>query len=257
MNEMTLFQNDNYKIRATEINGEPWFVGKDVSDILGYQNGSRDINRHVDDEDKTKSMVFDGNQNKETILINESGLYSLVMSSKLPTAKKFKRWVTGEVLPAIRKHGAYATTETIDKIIADPEFGIRLLQELKEDRIRIAEQKKKIEEMKPKASYYDYVLRSEELIPISKIAKDYGWTGQQLNNFLCKSGIQFKRSGTWLLYKEYADKGYTHSKTILYDTEIGYNSRMHTYWTQKGRLFIYNLLKGYGYLPLMESTATA
>lgn len=257
MNNITLFQNDNYKIRATEINGEPWFVGKDVAEMLGYGNPNDALIRHVDQEDRSDIGIHDGRQMRNQVCINESGLYSLVMSSKLPTAKKFKRWVTGEVLPAIRKHGAYATTETIDKIIADPEFGIRLLQELKEDRIRIAEQKKKIEEMKPKASYYDYVLRSEELIPISKIAKDYGWTGQQLNNFLCKSGIQFKRSGTWLLYKEYADKGYTHSKTILYDTEIGYNSRMHTYWTQKGRLFIYNLLKGYGYLPLMESNATA
>ena len=93
------------QVRVVEIDGEPWFVGKDVAQILGYQNGSRDVNRHVDEEDRQKLMVFDGNQQKSTIVINESGLYSLILSSKLPSAKAFKRWVTSEVLPSIRKHG--------------------------------------------------------------------------------------------------------------------------------------------------------
>lgn len=95
------------ELRTVEIDGEPWFVGKDVANTLGYQNGSRDINRHVDEEDRRKMMIFDGNQNKETIIINESGLYSLILSSKLPSAKEFKHWVTSEVLPSIRKNGAY------------------------------------------------------------------------------------------------------------------------------------------------------
>ncbi len=86
--------NNESLVRTVEIDGEPWLVGKDVAEILGYQNGSRDVNRHVDEEDRQKFMVFDGNQNKETIIINESGLYSLVLSSKLPSARKFKRWVT-------------------------------------------------------------------------------------------------------------------------------------------------------------------
>ena len=94
-------------VRTVEISGEPWFVGKDVANTLGYQNGSRDINRHVDEEDRRKMMIFDRNQNKETIIINESGLYSLILSSKLPSAKEFKHWVTSEVLPSIRKNGAY------------------------------------------------------------------------------------------------------------------------------------------------------
>lgn len=104
MNEIRIFENETFgKIRVTEINGEPWFVGKDVADKLGYQNGSRDVNRHTDEEDRKKMMIFDGNQNKETIIINESGLYSLILSSKLPSAKAFKKWVTSEVLPSIHK----------------------------------------------------------------------------------------------------------------------------------------------------------
>ena len=108
MNELKIFKNNDFgEIRTVTINGEPHFVGKDIAEILEYQNGSRDINRHVDPEDRIKTMVFDGNQDKETILINESGLYSLILSSKMPKAKKFKRWVTSEVLPEIRKTGSY------------------------------------------------------------------------------------------------------------------------------------------------------
>ena len=108
MNELKIFKNNDFgEIRTLTINVEPHFVGKDVAEILEYQNGSRDINRHVDPEDRIKTMVFDGNQDKETILINESGLYSLILSSKMPKAKKFKRWVTSEVLPEIRKTGSY------------------------------------------------------------------------------------------------------------------------------------------------------
>ena len=113
----TLLRCLNFLETPTEgeitVNGEVMFVGKDVADILGYQNGSRDINRHVDEEDRHKVMIFDGNQDKETIIINESGLYSLILSSKMPNAKKFKHWVTSEVLPAIRKHGMYAIDEIL------------------------------------------------------------------------------------------------------------------------------------------------
>lgn len=110
MNNLQIFSNEKFgSVRTTTVNGEVMFVGKDVADILGYQNGSRDINRHVDEEDRHKVMFFDGNQDKETIIINESGLYSLILSSKMPNARKFKHWVTSEVLPAIRKTGAYGS----------------------------------------------------------------------------------------------------------------------------------------------------
>ena len=107
-NQMQIFSNDIFgNIRTTIINNEPWFVGKDITNILGYQNGSRDINRHVDDEDKLTERIVMSGQNREVTFINESGLYSLILSSKMPNAKKFKRWVTSEVLPTIRRTGGY------------------------------------------------------------------------------------------------------------------------------------------------------
>lgn len=113
MNELQIFNNEEFgNVRSLIIDNEPWLVGKDVATDLGYQNGSRDINRHVDEEDRRKVMVFDGKQNKETIVINESGLYALVFGSKLPSAKKFKHWVTSEVLPTLRKTGSYAKVPT-------------------------------------------------------------------------------------------------------------------------------------------------
>lgn len=121
MLDLTVFTNEEFgEVRTMVIEGEPWFVGKDVADILGYRNGSRDINRHVDEEDKRKIMLFDGKQDKETIIINESGLYSLILSSKMPNAKKFKHWVTKEVLPSIRKTGGY-------KVPTSPAEQIKLL----------------------------------------------------------------------------------------------------------------------------------
>lgn len=114
MQELEIFKNEEFgEIRTLMIDGEPWFVGKDIADILEYRNGSRDINRHIDKEDRRKSMIFDGNQNKETIIINESGLYSLILSSKLPNAKKFKRWITTDILPTIRKTGGYVNNDDL------------------------------------------------------------------------------------------------------------------------------------------------
>lgn len=131
MNEIKIFENAEFgAVRTIEINGEPYFVGKDVAEILGYQNGSRDINRHVDGEDKLTERIVLSGQNREVILINESGLYSLILSSKLPNAKKFKRWVTSDVLPSIRKHGAYMTEKTLEQAITDPDFLIKLARSL-------------------------------------------------------------------------------------------------------------------------------
>lgn len=118
LNQLEIFKNREFgEIRTVTMDGAPWFVGKDVADILGYQNGSRDINRHVDEEDRHKIMLFDGNQDKETIIINESGLYSLILSSKLATAKRFKHWVTSEVLPQIRRTGSYQKRLTPEEMM--------------------------------------------------------------------------------------------------------------------------------------------
>ena len=255
--ELQIYKNAEFgSVRTTTIGGQPYFVGKDVTDILGYQNGSRDINRHVDEEDRRKAMLFDGTQDKETIIINESGLYSLILSSKMPNAKKFKRWVTNDVLPAIRKHGIYAT----DDLIANPDLAIAAFTALKEERERnktltaaVAVQQQQIAEMKPKATYYDVVLKCKDAVNISVIAKDYGWSGIRMNEYLHDKGIQFKQSDTWLLYQKHADKGYTRTNTHVYEDSNGFeHTKVHTKWTQKGRLFIYEQLKADGIYPQIE-----
>ena len=259
MNEIRIFENETFgKIRVTEINGEPWFVGKDVADKLGYQNGSRDVNRHTDEEDRKKMMVFDGNQNKETIVINESGLYSLVLSSKLPTAKAFKRWVTSDILPSIRKHGAYMTPQTLTQALSTPENLIILLQTLQSEQNKNKELSAEIEVMKPKASYYDLVLNCKDLVPISVIAKDYGKSATWLNRYLREKKIQYRQGNIWLLYQKYSDKGYASTKTnLVTDTGGVPHVRELLCWSQKGRLFIYKMLKNDGILPLMERETTA
>ena len=257
MNELQVFHNDEFgSVRTLTINGEPYFIGRDVADILGYSNSRKALADHVDDEDKgvTKCDTLGGTQ--ELTVINESGLYSLILSSKLPAAKRFKRWVTAEVLPSIRRHGMYA----IDEIIANPDLGIAALQALKAERekrialtAQVAMQSQQIAEMKPKVSYYDLVLSCPDALPITILAKDYGWTAQQMNKFLHKQGVQYKLQKTWLLYARYQDKGYTHSETYPYTDHNGnVHNSINTKWTQSGRLFIYELMKAAGNLPLVE-----
>lgn len=262
MNEIKIFENTEFgSIRTLEIDGNPYFVGKDVTDILGYQNGSRDINRHVDDEDKLTERIVLSGQNREVIFINESGLYSLILSSKLPTAKQFKHWVTSDILPSIRKHGMYAT----DELLNNPDFAIKAFTALKEERekrksleVEVAQQKQIIGELKPKSDYTDKILNNKGLVTISQIAKDYGMSGRKMNNLLHEFGIQYKQSGQWLLYAKYHDKGYTHSKTInITRTDGSPDVTMETKWTQKGRLFIYELLKSKDILPLVEQEKSA
>lgn len=249
-NEIILFKHEEFgEIRTLNINGEPWFVAVDVANDLGYRNGSRDINRHVDEDDRDKQMVFDGNQKKETIIINESGLYSLILSSKLPSAKKFKHWVTAVVLPSLRKHGAYITAETLHKTMSDPRELAKLLTTLADEQ----DKRRKLEEenafLSVKAKYYDRILQSKNSVPVTQIAKDYGMSAIAFNRMLHDFGIQYPIRGSWVLYAEYANCGYTQSKTYAIDED---KAVMHTTWTQKGRIFLYNFLKSHGVLPMCE-----
>jgi len=254
MSDIKIFENEKFgEIRIKEKDGVLWFVGKDLTDILEYQNGSRDLNRHVDEEDKLLQSVFDGSQNRKMVTVNESGMYSLVLSSKMKKAKEFKRWVTSEVLPSIRKHGIYATDQTIDEIISNPDFAIELLTELKKERKEKEKLVGKISELKPKANYTDKILNNSGLVTITQIAKDYGMSGRSMNELLHDLGVQYKQSGQWMLYAEYQGEGYTHSQTVDIQRSGGRKDVvMHTKWTQKGRLFLYDLLKEEGFLPLIE-----
>lgn len=169
-NELQLFNFESQKLRTLQINGEPFFVGKYLAEILGYQNGSRDINRHVDEEDRTKLMLSDGRQSKETIIINESGMYSLILSSKLPNAKKFKRWVTSEVLPAIHKTGVYMTDKKAAQIISD-KSGNALADLLQQAANQLKQKDMQIQEMKPKVLFADSVATSHTTILVGELAK--------------------------------------------------------------------------------------
>lgn len=171
MNELQHFYFKGRQVRTLNADNEPMFVGKDVADILGYQNGSRDVNNHVEEEDRLKYQIGTSGQAREMTLINESGLYSLVLSSKLPTAKEFKHWVTHEVLPSIRKHGAYMTPETIEKAIYNPDFIINLATQLKDEQAKTAALTADNETMKPKALFADAVATSHTSILIGDLAK--------------------------------------------------------------------------------------
>ncbi len=163
MNELQNFNFEGNEVRTVLINDEPYFVGKDIADVLGYSNSRKALIDHVDEEDKNTVTIRDGNKgNPNQVVINESGMYSLVLSSKLPNAKKFKHWVTNEVLPSIRKHGAYLTDEKIEEALLNPDTIISLATKLKNEREKveverngrlIAEQR--VEELQPKADYYD------------------------------------------------------------------------------------------------------
>lgn len=250
MSGLQLFNFENNQVRTLYVDGNAWFVGKDVADTLGYQNGSRDINRHVDKSDRIKIMLFDGNQNKETIVINESGVYSLIFGSKLPNAKKFKHWVTSEVLPTLRKTGGYEMPKTYLEALK------AFTAEVEKNEMLSLENKIKtqqINELKPKADYTDRILKTTDLMTTTQIAKDYGMSAKQFNALLHDHKVQFKQNGQWLLYSQYQNKGYTSSETVEFDRPDGtVGVRLNTKWTQKGRLFLYGLLKKHDVVPTIE-----
>lgn len=256
--ELQVFSNAEFgSVRSIMINNEPYFVGKDVAEVLGYVDPNKAISMHVDEEDKLNDKTSSSLGQRGGWLINESGLYSLILSSKMPKARQFKRWVTSEVLPAIRKHGVFA----VDAMLNDPDSMIAALQAYKEERQRRlllesenAVQKQQLLEMKPKVSYYDVVINSPDLISITEIAKDYGWSAKRMNSVLNEKEIQYKQGNhIWILYQKYAEQGLTSTKTHAYLAGDGNtHTKVHTYWTQKGRLFIYDLLKKDGILPLIE-----
>lgn len=187
------------------------------------------------------------------VVISEPGLYQLAGQSKLPTAEPFQDWVYEEVLPTIRKHGAYMTPEKIEEALLNPDTIINLAKQLKSEREGrlIAEQQ--VNELQPKATYYDRVLADKSLVTISIIAKDYGMSGRALNKKLHDLGVIYKQGNTWLLYAKYQLTGWTHSDTTMVKRKDGTEKAvLNTKWTQKGRLGLYELLKQESILPLIE-----
>ena len=269
--EIQVFNNERFgSVRTLMIEDEPWLVGKDVAEALGYSNINKAIQVHVDDEDKKTltykgfshfgNTLWSGSDYSNKTLINESGVYSLIFGSKLPEAKQFKKWVTSVVLPSIRKNGGYIVEqETLDEKELLARAVLVANNVIDEKNRIIAKQTVEIEAMKPKASYYDLVLQSPSLINTSTIAQDYGMTAMNFNKLLHDLRIQYKRSrgkrNVWCLYAKYLGNGYT--DIVTHKSENGYGGMFTSEsmkWTQKGRLFLYNTLKEHGILPEMEKT---
>ena len=231
------------QIRTCMVDGECYFVGKDVASALGYRNAPKAMADHVDDEDKgiTKCYTLGGNQ--EMTVINESGLYSLILSSKLESAKRFKRWVTSEVLPAIRKNGRYELEKQNSQLCKQNrvlESRNTLLEEI-------------TAQQKPLTDYARTILSSTQTVTVTQIAQDYGFSPIRFNELLFQLHIQHKVGGQWILYIPYLNKGYVQSFSSYFvkpDGEI--QVKLHTRWTQSGRLFLYEELKRAGILPLIE-----
>ena len=259
MNELKIFSNPDFgQLRTLIKNNETWFVGKDAAEILGYSNTQKAIRDHVDTEDKlTERFVLSG-QNREAVVVNESGLYSLVLSSKLPNVKKFKRWVTSEVLPSIRKHGMYTTAQTIETMLADSDNAIRMLTALKEERAKRIEQEKQIAsltaenqmqaqqiaEFEPVKTYVDKILTAPaKTMTTTQIASDYGLTAGELYTVLHATKLVFKSNNSWVLRKEHSDKNYATTETKYIRQRNGKDKVIITLkWTQKGRQKIDELI---------------
>ncbi|MDT3392465.1 MAG: phage antirepressor [Bacillota bacterium] len=254
MSELQNFNFEGSQVRTIQKDSITWFAAPDVTDVLGIQNTTQAVQKLDDDE---RSMFNIGRQG-EVNFINEPGLYKLIGSSRKPAAKRFNRWVTHEVLPTIRKYGAYMTQEKIEEALLNPDTIINLAKQLKSEREGrlIAEQQ--VNELRPKATYYDRVLADKSLVTISIIAKDYGMSGRALNKKLHDLGVIYKQGNTWLLYATYQLTGWTHSDTTIVKCKDGTEKAvLNTKWTQKGRLGLYELLKQENILPLIEQDKTA
>ena len=202
MNALQIFENPEFgKIRTVEVEGEPWLVGKDVAQALGYKNPQEAIRNHVDAEDKGVSEILTPGGIQKVPIINESGLYSLVLSSKLPTPRKFKRWVTSEVLPSVRKHGGYLTPEKLEDVLLHPDTLIRLAQNLKEEQEKRRALEAKVEEDKPKVVFAEAVETSHTSILVGELAKLLKQNGvdmgqQRLFQWMRENGFLIARKGT-------------------------------------------------------------
>ena len=235
---MTIFENKEFgRIRTCNVNGETYFVGKDIALALGYKNTKDALNRHVDQEDKLGSGFTPSGQNREMTVINESGLYALILSSKLDSAKRFKHWVTSEVLPAIRRQGGYMVVRP------DESNEVILARALQIMQATLARRDELIARLQPRADYADEVLDSISCFTVTQIGKELNMTGHDLNRILCEMRIQYVQSGQYLLYADYARQGYAKNRTFEYHSSNGdLKTRTYLVWTERGRDFIHRLL---------------
>ncbi|MBR3859301.1 MAG: phage antirepressor KilAC domain-containing protein [Bacteroidaceae bacterium] len=240
MNEIMTFRSVEFGAIRTMSNeqGAPIFCAKDVAEALGYKLARKAIQDHVEEDDVLKRNLIDSLGRKQrAIFINESGLYALILSSKLESAKRFKRWVTGEVLPAIRKQGGYLLAKQGE---SEQEVMTRAMEIVKTTLTRRDEQ---IARLKPRAEYADSVLDSINCITTTQLAKELGMSAQELNRRLCEMRIQYWQSGQYMLYADFARQGFAKSRTRRHVCKHGIvMTEMYLVWTERGRNFIHQLL---------------
>lgn len=258
-NNIQIFNNEELgTIRIKGTPDAPLFCLGDVCKMLGLRQGN--VRERLEKGVVSTEPLLTSGGIQMVNFVTEDGLYDVILDSRKPEAKRFRKWVTSEVLPTIRKHGAYMTKDALERAITEPDFLIQLATTLKEEKAKRLEaeqqceaQKQIIGEMEKKVSYLDLILSSTSTMTITQIAQDYGMSGQRMNKLLHGLRIQYKVGEQWILYAEYKDKCYVSSKTIHFMTNEGVPcTTLNTKWTQKGRLFLYDILKKEGILPKME-----
>lgn len=276
MNDIQIFNNEEFgAVRTTGTPEQPLFCLADVCKALGLKQGH--VRERLDDGVVSTEPISDSLGRQQVAnFVNEDGLYDVILDSRKPEAKRFRKWVTSEVLPSIRKHGAYMTQQTIEKALTEPDFLIQLAVNLKEERQKrlLAEQEcehqrtrivelgskvddlqQEVTEMKDKVSYLDIILATKSSVLVTQIAQDYGESSIRFNRRLKDMNIQYQRGKQWILYADYKDCGYVTSETYLIKHKDGTEDvRMNTKWTQKGRHFLYEKLKSVGVIPVIERT---
>lgn len=267
MSNLQIFKNEVFgEIRTVEIEGKPYFFGVDVATALEYARPSKAVSDHCKGILTQDTIKNNGGYVEK--LIPEGDIYRLISKASEQStnpnikekAEKFESWVFDEVLPSIRKHGMYMTDDVMNQILSNPDFGITLLTRYKEEREKnevlsdqVLEQQRLISALKPKANYVDRILSSKSLVATTQIAKDYGYSAVAFNKLLHELGVQFRVNDQWVLYAKYQNCGYTHSRTINIERSDGRpDVVMQTEWTQKGRLFLYELLKQHDIIPVIE-----
>ena len=268
MNNIISFSHDVFgTVRSLLIDDNPWFVAADVCKALEINNPRDTLKKRLDEDEKGVASIYTLGGDQNMAVVNESGLYSLVLGSRKPEAKAFKRWITHEVIPSIRKTGGYVADEDLfiqtyfpSVTGAESVYLKQMMVEVKTANQKLAETTQQLtvvtEELsiaRPKAEYYDIVMQCKNLLTTTEIAADYGLSPQALNQMLHDWGVQYKVNGTWVLYSKYKNKGYAQTVTNAIERN-GYSfATLHLKWTQRGRLFIYELMKKHGILPKVES----
>jgi prophage antirepressor-like protein len=258
MNELQNFNFEGNEVPVKLVNDQLVFDAETVAKSVGLTTIAKSGNAVVRWNRVRKYL--NSPEVEKGDFITEPQMYRLAIKANNKTAERFQDWVTNEVLPSIRKHGAYLTDEKIEEALLNPDTIISLATKLKNEREKveverngrlIAEQR--VEELQPKADYYDQILSNKGVVTVTSIAKNYGMTAPELNKLLNQLGVQYSQSGSWYLYKKYQKNGYTHTIPVPYSHRDGRpDIKPQTKWTQKGHIFIYQLLKEHGILPMIE-----